>query len=127
MLCEKEAKQQSYTFESYDSISPEKTVKIQLFTKNWIKKLIERKKPFTDESTRLSAITTSSIPFTDTAITDTASSISPSTLNSFSPDSTSSHHFRSTNNSEPSPSVQDTEFESKSKINGDLPLVVEQM
>ncbi|SCZ94660.1 BZ3500_MvSof-1268-A1-R1_Chr12-3g04028 [Microbotryum saponariae] len=44
LLCEKEKKHPSYNKEPYDSLTPEKMSKVKAFTKDWIKKLIERKR-----------------------------------------------------------------------------------
>ncbi|SCV73160.1 BQ2448_7085 [Microbotryum intermedium] len=44
LLCEKEKKHPSYDKEPYDTLSPEKMSKVKAFTKDWIKKLIERKR-----------------------------------------------------------------------------------
>lgn len=53
LLCDKEAKHPLYASETYSVLSPEKTAKIQSFTKGWIKKLIERKRTSSSTSTPL--------------------------------------------------------------------------
>lgn len=44
LLCEKEKKHPLYASETYDSLSTEKAAKVKAFTKDWVKKLIDRKR-----------------------------------------------------------------------------------
>ena len=44
LLVEKEKKRPTYANDSYDSLAPEKEAKVRSFVKDWVKKLIERKK-----------------------------------------------------------------------------------
>lgn len=63
LLCEKEKKHPSYSIESYDSLTPEKASKVKAFTKEWLKKLLDRKrssKP-SSNSTPVSAAATPSV------------------------------------------------------------------
>ena len=42
ILCDKEKKHPNYHDEPYDRLSPEKAAKVKAFSKDWVKKLIER-------------------------------------------------------------------------------------
>nr|CRX79216.1 hypothetical protein ls5931a1_00049 [Leucosporidium scottii] len=44
LLCEKEKKHPLYATEPYDSLSAEKASKVKAFTKDWVKKLLDRKR-----------------------------------------------------------------------------------
>ena len=44
LLCEKEKKHPLYASETYDTLSSDKTAKVKAFTKDWVKKLIDRKR-----------------------------------------------------------------------------------
>ncbi|GAA5891496.1 hypothetical protein JCM8208_007302 [Rhodotorula glutinis] len=44
LLVEKEKKRPSYATDSYESLAPEKEAKVRSFVKDWVKKLLERKK-----------------------------------------------------------------------------------
>ncbi|BGP51383.1 histone methyltransferase set2 [Rhodotorula kratochvilovae] len=44
LLVEKEKKRPSYATDAYDALAPEKEAKVKAFVKEWVKKLIERKK-----------------------------------------------------------------------------------
>ncbi|GEM11406.1 histone-lysine N-methyltransferase SETD2 [Rhodotorula toruloides] len=58
ILIEKEKKRPSYESESYDSIAPEKEAKVKSFVKDWVKKLVERRK---SSSARLLSSSSSSL------------------------------------------------------------------
>ncbi|GAA5839208.1 hypothetical protein JCM9279_002627 [Rhodotorula babjevae] len=44
LLVEKEKKRPTYVTDSYESLAPEKEAKVRSFVKDWVKKLLERKK-----------------------------------------------------------------------------------
>ncbi|GAA6020404.1 hypothetical protein JCM10207_002096 [Rhodosporidiobolus poonsookiae] len=44
ILCEKEKKRPTYATDSYDAFTPEKEAKVKAFVKDWVKKLLDRKK-----------------------------------------------------------------------------------
>ncbi|BGP58042.1 hypothetical protein JCM8202_001719 [Rhodotorula sphaerocarpa] len=44
ILVEKEKKRPSYATDAYDSLAPEKEAKVKSFVKDWVKKLLERRK-----------------------------------------------------------------------------------
>ncbi|GAA6037687.1 hypothetical protein JCM8097_002285 [Rhodosporidiobolus ruineniae] len=44
ILCEKEKKRPTYATDNYDSLTPDKEAKIKSYVKDWVKKLLERKK-----------------------------------------------------------------------------------
>ncbi|GAA5985214.1 hypothetical protein JCM11641_003634 [Rhodosporidiobolus odoratus] len=44
ILCNKEKKRPSFATDAYDSLTPDKEAKLKAFVKDWVKKLLERKK-----------------------------------------------------------------------------------
>lgn len=72
ILCEKEKKHPNYSNEPYDKLTPDKASKIKAFTKDWVRKLIERNRKSSSSSSRSSSTfsstttaTTSSLPTTE--------------------------------------------------------------
>lgn len=44
LLCDKERKQPKYELDKYDKLSTDKIAKLKAFTKDWIKKLLDRRR-----------------------------------------------------------------------------------
>ncbi|KAK4700276.1 hypothetical protein P7C70_g5976, partial [Phenoliferia sp. Uapishka_3] len=76
ILCDKEKKHPNYHDEPYDRLSPEKAAKVKSFTKDWVKKLIQRRPSHSKSSTSASA-SAPATPSISGAITTPSPSTTP--------------------------------------------------